>query len=283
MKILFAAVFTPTSTNVSQANALRRQGHEVVEFPYRDMPMDDAHRDLHMVVTSGREKCDMALLSKCNGVGIEAINALNDNGSKTVLWFMDAMHNFDAELRQKVEACSASFFALMEPYRAAREMVGDRAHFLQEGFDPDVDKPMTVPVEHDVVFIGNLHSHPGDHRTKYHQAVNFRCVTDRYGEEHAKMVCGSRINLNFTHGGTSDRAYKIMAAGGFLLTEPWPGMDDDFTPGEDFDTFTTPEELRSKISHWLVCPSERIAVAKKGLESVQKFSRDEWARKILEE
>lgn len=281
MKILFAAVFTPKSTNVSQVNAMRRLGHEVIEFPYRETGYDAPHRDMFMCMTAGREKVDLVILSKCNGVDVSVVKTLRSGGTRVHLWFMDAVHNFNEELAQKVEFCDASFFALTESYLKAKEMVGDRAVFLQEGFDPDVDKPVDVPYEHDVTFIGNINSHPGNHRLKYRDAVKFECIDGKYGEEHARAVCSSRINLNFTHGGTSDRAYKTMAAGGFLLTEPWPGMEDDFTPGEDFDIFASPEELKEKISYWLLSDEgARRRVAERGMATVQRFSRDAWAERI---
>jgi spore maturation protein CgeB len=112
--------------------------------------------------------------------------------------------------------------------------------------------------------------------------VGFKVVNGVYGRDHARVVCQSRINLNFTHGGTSDRAYKAMAAGGFMLTEPWPNMEDDLKPGVHLDTFTGMGELRDKIEYWLGHEDERMAMAQAGREVVEPFSRDAWARGLLD-
>jgi spore maturation protein CgeB len=277
VKILFAGVFKNGSTNISQARCLRECGCEVFEFPYRDMPMDDMHRDLHMVVMADRERCGVVLLSKCNGVDVSVITVLKACGRKVILWYMDPIHNFDAEMIDKVKACDLTVCALQEPYEAARKIIGDKSIFLHEGFDDAVDRPFDVPVVNDVTFIGSLY---GD-RKHYADEVGFKVIRGVYGEDHAKAVCSSRINLNFTKGGTSDRTYKVLAAGGFLLTESWPGVKDDFTPGLDFVVFEGVSGLRDAIARWLPDEQGRKNISENGIKAVQRFSRTEWAKEII--
>jgi len=130
-----------------------------------------------------------------------------------------------------------------------------------------------------VAFIG----HCRHHRAAYVEALGILVVEGVYGEDNAKTVCGTRINLNFTQGGASDRVYKVLAAGGFMLTEPWPGMEDDFQPGIHLDIFTSVEELREKIELYLIRDDVRETIAENGFRAVQKFSRDEWAKRIISE
>jgi hypothetical protein len=131
----------------------------------------------------------------------------------------------------------------------------------------------------DVAFIG--HCQGRGHRREYVEALGIPVIQGVYREEHARTVGETNINLNFTEGGASDRVYKVMAAGGFLLSEPWPGMEEDFTPGVHLDTFGSVDELRRKIGFYLLNDPLRVTIAENGLRAVQKFSRDGWAKAIV--
>ena len=280
MNVLFVAVFAPGSTNLSQEACLTRQGAVVHRFSYRDKWGSSHRRDQKMVEQAIQNNCKLVLISKGDGIQADAIAHLRERGIKVFLWYMDPLHNFGKDLEQRIWVCDRTFCALQEPHERAREMVGDRAIFLQEGFDPDADKPVPTKYRYNVSFIGQLYGSRGQFIKA--TSSDAHVLSGVYGKAHAEAVCASRINLNFTKGGTSDRTYKILAAGGFLLTQPWPGMDDDFTEERDFVTFTTPEVLKEQIKRWLPDEQGRRRIAEHGRETVQKFSRNNWARKILE-
>ena len=102
--------------------------------------------------------------------------------------------------------------------------------------------------------------------------------------DHNFAFADSKINLNFVDGnsGCSDRVYKILAARGFLLTQPWPRMEIDFKNEKDLVVFHTVGELKKLIEYYLANSEQRNNIAQNGYETVQKFSRDNWAKKILE-
>jgi len=275
-------VFTKGSTNLSHARAFENAGCEVIRYSYRERAheLGSEKRDAELIDECRKNSCDLVVLSKCNGLGESVVSGCQGVGAKVVLWYMDPLWNFTPEIEKRVAACDVTFCALAEPFAKAQEIAPDKAHFLQEGYDPDVDRPFVVDPVYDVSFIGSLgHS---EKRLRYAQEVKFKVITGVYGDEHAKVVCMSRINLNFTHGGTSDRTYKVLAAGGFLLTEPWPDMEKDFEVGADLDTFSSPQELKEKIEYWLTHEDKRFKIRLHGMETVRKFSRDAWARRILE-
>jgi spore maturation protein CgeB len=74
----------------------------------------------------------------------------------------------------------------------------------------------------------------------------------------------------------------VLAARGFLLTEPWPEMENDFEIGKDLDIFTSVEELKKKIDYYLKNEDKAQEIAEHGYNTVQKFSRDNWAKRISE-
>jgi len=282
MKILFIGVFDPTSTNVSQVEAFRRLGCEVYAYDYRNPPSGArGHLVCNEVVALYRSyKPDIVLFSKCRDWPSWVAAQCND--AVRVLWYMDCPPpngNYTHQLVDLMRQCELVYCNIWGSVEVSRNRGILQAELLQEGFDPLVDKPVDVPFEYDVTFIGGLRNR----RYVYHQMFKFKVISGAYREEHAKAVCQSRINLNFTEGGASDRVYKILAAGGFLLTEPWPKMEDDFTPKEDFDIFESPMELERKMEYYLLNENKRLSIAEQGNQTVQKFSRDNWAKRILED
>jgi len=221
---------------------------------------------------------DLVVLSKCNDMGYGVLDYCDARRIPTCLWYMDPHGNFNAELIAKITRATYVCCSMPSMADCARAH-NPHAFYVPEGFDAAVDAP--VPEEDvcdNVSFIGQMRGH----RYTYRQAYPFKIITGAFGREHARAVCRSRINLNFTHGGASDRVYKVLAAGGFLLTQPWPGMADDFTSEKDFVTFGEPADMRNKIEHYLAHPDEAAAIAAHGRQTVQKFSRQNWAQRILD-
>jgi hypothetical protein len=279
MKILFVAVFNYNSTNVSQSDGFKKTGCEVIEFNYREIAsqIGNEDRDDLLVKTCQKEKPDAVIFSKCNEIYSWVISECN-KVSKTVLWYMDPVNeNFNSSLIEKIKLCNYTFCALWNSYQMAKKYGGDKVFFLQEGYDQTSNFPIETPYLYDVCFIGALRNR----RMEYHQAIKFPVIQNAYGKEHSLIVSQTRINLNFTEGGTSDRTYKVLASQGFLLTEPWISMENDFTVGKDFDIFINVDELKNKIAYYLKHEDERLKIAEHGYNTVQKFDRINWAKQIL--
>ncbi len=81
----------------------------------------------------------------------------------------------------------------------------------------------------------------------------------------------ARINLNFTlrsiKSGIPLRAFDILGAGGFLLTNFQADFSDCYTAGEDFVFYENQEDLLDKISYYLEHEEERAAIARHGFET----------------
>jgi len=280
MKILFIAVFDPISTNVSQSKGFKENGHEVIEYDYRKKLIEFnsvEKRDDDIINLVKTIKPNLVLFSKCNDIDVRVVDECN-KVSKTFLWYMDPVNNeFSLSLIQKIKKCNLVFCALWDSFEKCKIYGGNKVHFLQEGFDHIQNYPIETEKYYDVSFIGGLRNK----RFEYHQHLNFTVIDDAYGEKHSLMVSKSKINLNFTEGGTSDRTYKVLASKGFLLTEPWPNMEKDFTIGKDLDIFTNVTELKEKINYYLSNDEERLKIAENGYKTVQKFSRINWAKEIL--
>lgn len=55
----------------------------------------------------------------------------------------------------------------------------------------------------------------------------------------------------------SDRLLRIMGCGAFALSHSYPGLEKDYTPGHDLDTFATIDELIEKCHHYLANDEKR--------------------------
>lgn len=82
----------------------------------------------------------------------------------------------------------------------------------------------------------------------------------------------AKINLNITlrsiHNGIPLRAFDIMGAGGFLLTNFQADFLDFFVPGEDFDYFENKADLLLKIDYYLQHEEERAQIATNGFNKI---------------
>ena len=80
----------------------------------------------------------------------------------------------------------------------------------------------------------------------------------------------AKINLNITlrsiKSGIPLRAFDVMGAGGFLLTNYQTDFMDCYVPGEDFIYYENSKDMLDKIAYYLTHEDERIAIAKNGFE-----------------
>ncbi|MCT7516354.1 glycosyltransferase family protein [Aliarcobacter cryaerophilus] len=96
----------------------------------------------------------------------------------------------------------------------------------------------------------------------------------------------SKISLNFTktidnkdNNQLKGRMFDICMAGGFLLTEYFPEIEQYYISGEEIETFTTTNELIEKITYYLTHEQERKRIQKAGFEKTKLLYSHETAWK----
>jgi len=86
--------------------------------------------------------------------------------------------------------------------------------------------------------------------------------------DYTKAICATRINLGLLRKANrdlqTDRSIEIPACGGFLLAEQSPEHEQLFVNGREAAFFTSPNDLVTKIRHYLVNEDERVAIAAAG-------------------
>lgn len=84
----------------------------------------------------------------------------------------------------------------------------------------------------------------------------------------------SRINLNLTCksicSGVPQRIWDIMGAGGFVLTNYQPELEQYFKIGEEMEVFGSLEELEEKCHYYLEHEDKRKRIAERGYQLVKK-------------
>ena len=158
--------------------------------------------------------------------------------------------------------------------------LNNRSYIVSDGFDRLLEKPREAEKSYDVSFIGNLY---GERKKKINKiTTHVDIINGAYGAQHSREVSASKINLNFcTSAGPSDRVFKVLGAGGFLLTDTWDDIEDYFTDGEDLVVYKDMEDLNDKISYYLENKNERDRIALNGYKKVQAYTRENWAKNIM--
>ena len=282
-KILFVGVFDrdKKSTNTSQLISFKKIGHDIVGYNYRQKAnmIGPAQRDLDLIKEIKNNNYDLVVFSKCNDIQSHVFEKAT-SVSKTCLWFMDSIVNYDDSMKIKTSmvdyVCCDKINVLLEATK-----INKNTFLVHEGFDETVDKPYNLEKEFDVTFIGSIYGKRLSIINKIVRGVT--SFSGIYNTEHAKVVSKSKINLNFcTKNDASDRVYKILAAKGFLISDDWEGREKILKDGVDLIIYQNLEDLNNKIKYYLNNEEEREKIALNGYKKIQKFNRLNWAKKIIE-
>lgn len=98
----------------------------------------------------------------------------------------------------------------------------------------------------------------------------------KYQEELPLVYYHSQININVFHAqcvnSTNPRVYDVLAAGGFLLTEYRPAIEEEFEIGRHLDCFCNEAELVEKVEYYLSHPEQREQIAREGQSFVLRHA-----------
>jgi len=291
MNILFVAVFNPNSTNVSQSRGFRNIGHGVYEYDFRERRNQlggDLQRDQDLIKCVEQLKPEVVVFSKADGINPSVIDECNKH-SKTILWYMDALHNFNNNIIEKVKKVN-SFVCGIPGVNLEAVKYNSNTFFVDQCYDEEFNFPITdITKDIDISFIGNVG--PGIHgnRVPYINYIKehfptFRHFNNVFGLEHNNLINRTKINVNFTPTdatGTSVRFHKILASKGFIMSLPWTGMKDMFTPDKDFVVFNTPEEFKEKATYYLSHPEEMDKIREQGYQTIQNSHPNQWAKNLI--
>ncbi len=212
----------------------------------------------------------------------------------TAFWFVE---NWRHMTYWQDIATQYDYFFHIQPGEFEQKLseTGCRRHaYVQTGCDPEVHRPVTLSDADrkaygcDLSFAGagyhnrnHLFAGLTDYDFKiwgveWHARELQLLVQDpdeRFGpEQFAKIVAGSKINLNLHSSATHDsvdprcdainpRVFEIAACGGFQLCDPCQGLESLFDPNSEIPTYRGLAELREKVDYYLAHPEKREVIA----------------------
>lgn len=236
-------------------------------------------------------KPDFVFLAKdtrYNGV-IEALS----KKVLTVMWNVDVRYDINTFLNfngPMYDHCHIKFTIEKGNLDAYRKAGIKNIHWLSEGISPIWHRTEyltykdTLMYKTDVAFAGadnSIHEGRSELLKSLRQgSFDFIHWSGVFNREHNKMCQGAKINIG--HSGwpkvalsMSARDYRIMGAGGFLLTNHVEGIENWFELNKMCDTYKSAGECLEKIRYYLEHEDERITIAKYGQKVVHekhKFS-----------
>lgn len=252
---------SPVKVGTCRANGFRALGHEVLEV--------DTDLEKTVVKTILDFNPRFVVVNKGRGL-LDA--DMEEIGKKAVM-----VYNYmDGIWRSRI--LSMANFPLRFTEWQTPSTAALNAELLFASYDPETYFPMDVEFKHDVVFLGTPKF--GNRRSLLEGVEIFTGV---FNEDHNLMTNQTRINIHVNNkgGNGSDRIFKVIGSGSFLLCEYSEDIPKLFTVGEDLDVFHTKEEMDEKIKFYLENPEIREKIAKQGEKTVrEKYTRKQWAEFI---
>ena len=304
MKILTGWPLEDEQTGIYIVNALKSLGHQVHNVDCKVLhrtALSDG-KDVTDLLTQAMEegmekKPDLVFVSRQSWF---TPFAEKYRGKLPIAgWNVDVRYDVNnwQNLFPLMKACSHWFTIAAGHVKWYRENINPNTYWLSEACDPAVhrspnakelellkdDLRLKVYGSCDVSFAGSIdYDHVGPpNRVDLIRAVHeqFKLKTwgfqSRYlfNTEHSLMAFLSPINLGhsgWTHVALSmsARDYRVMGAGGFLLTNKVDCYEKIFVEGQDFETYSTVDECLEKIRYYLEHPEERERIRKRGMERV---------------
>jgi hypothetical protein len=212
-------------------------------------------------------------------------------------WNVDVRYYPEEEwggIHPLIKACSHWFTIAGGNVMWYRKNLNPNTHWLSEGIDPEFHRaPTTSEITKikstytadmfsscDVSFAGSpdpRHVGPPN-RMDLLRSVHKRYKLKLWGNipgnylvnfDHSIMAALSPINLG--HSGwplvtlsQSARDYRVLGAGGFLLTNYVRGYEEWLVPGQHLDVYENIDDCISKIKWYLDNPTERLRISRAG-------------------
>jgi len=297
MRILILGAGGPWRTEVALARTARTLGHEalVLDAPGWRRRLDRwAGRFLQW--QGDRFGADLVLCTR-HAADLDATTLGNlIRHRRSAFWYFDAVSPLPPPVIQLARHVDTVFSTYGYQRDAFRVAGASHSLFLPQGADPELDVPAAdAPARYacDLSFVGS-----GQYSRRYsllaRLAGHCRLQVRGPGWGHApaavpvaggrvrgiafsRVVRGAAVCLGIdaleaqcqeTSGGTSNRLWRVLAAGGAYLGERVGGIEDFARDGEHARWYATEEEAVDTLRGLLADPTGRQAMARRGREHV---------------
>lgn len=217
---------------------------------------------------------------------------LIDAPKPNVYWASDTHLGFDYRL-EKSKKFDHVFCAQKQAVIDFNK-AGVKAEWLPHAFEPqayhDITTGTPIPFsfaskDYDISFVGHVNS-PNriDFLDRMFKEIPNFFFGQRKFQDAARIYTKSKICLNIAmKEDLNMRCFEVMGAGGFLLTDYVPYMEELFEDGKHCAIYRSLDEAVDKAKYYLSHDSEREKIAQAGFEEVMsKHTIDHRVNRILE-
>ena len=262
--------------------SLKNLGHEVIHLESWDRRCYPNFGELNrnLLTAIERERPHVMIAVQLNyEIWIETLEIIKNNSSvATICWTTDDSWKY----REVSRFIGKAYHAMTTTYEQAIPLYhrDGIANVLLTQWATNAELP-TPPIKaesciYPVTFIGAAHGNR-KRRIKTLKSLGVDVLCFGWGwpsgpvpaEDIPRIVRKSVISLNFSNasvGGGNQikaRTFEVPGAGGFLLTEYAPGLEDCYRIGREIEAFHNTKELAEKIKYYLCHydKRDRIAIA----------------------
>ncbi|MFC2040821.1 glycosyltransferase [Chloroflexota bacterium] len=225
------------------------------------------------------------------------LDAIRREGSIVVGWFFDDEWRFDNYSKwwiPHLDYCVTNSIEAVPKYRE----LGARVIHTIPNTGIAIDRDWSnIEEKYDVSFVGTKIV---DRELYINEVKNRNIPIHLFGmgwgteyipfEEMIDIFKTSKINLNFskdlskTTTQIKGRVFQVCMAGGFMLTEYTPGIEDYFEVGKEVVCFENSEEMIDKITYYLNHDKERRAIAQAGWRrAISEYTSSRMIAKVFHE
>lgn len=200
-----------------------------------------------------------------------------------IFWCSDSHLGFDYRL-EKAKKFDHVFCAQKQAV-IDFEKAGVKAEWMPHAFEPHAYHDMEnldengnprpfsyVSKDHDIAFVGHVNSpNRVDFLDRmFREFPNFFFGQRRF-QDAAKIYAKAKISINIAMKEDANmRIWEILGAGGFLLTDRIPHIEELFKDGEHLVLYDNYDDAVDKARYYLKHDDERERIAKAGFEWVMK-------------
>ena len=259
--------------------ALKRLGHEVVHFELWDRRCYSSYAELNRVFLKTVECAlpDVLLVVQLNyEIWLETLQVIQAGGDvATICWTTDDSWKYREVSRfigSSYHAITTTYADVLPKYHRARipnvllTQWAANSENLQEPLSP-------TDCQYQVSFVGAAH---GNRRRRIAEllehGIEVSCFGHGWpagpvaGEDILRIMRESIISLNFANAKGQNqikaRTFEVPGAGGFLVTEYAPRLEEFYTIGKEIEIFHGTAQLVEKINYYLSHPEKRDAMAR---------------------
>jgi CheY-like chemotaxis protein len=289
LKIYHIGLCATPGTN----NGLQKAFRKVSEYKEIHAGHKDLNNQIVKDVTEFRPDIVFMQIQTPNIVRIETLRQIKKHCGKIVNFTGDVRSPLPYWYIETGKEIDLSLFVSQTDVEIAR-VRGINAEWLQIGFDPEIYNDKVAPAKiPEIVFTANNYDHfeLSQYRKEVAYALNreFKNRFQLYGsgwiipsldcnasmEKQASIFRGAKICIsvsNFNHNKyVSDRALKIMGAGGFCLSHEFGGRENLYEKNYHLSTFDSIPDMIEKCHYYLGHDEERNRIAKNGYDLTHKL------------